>query len=448
MLLLLLPFANHCSQVTIESSSDETHPLRGFLECMSTKFARPGSGLDAYSTQKDFGLLSLVANGASSSPEDVHEAVNTIKTQGKGDRSVLASFNALPQGKKLIAQCEEKAETQVHSKKICHEFQKVVSESETLQSALDGCTTEHGMKGVTSLTSSFKAAATASSAVGEEEDEAVKKVRESAKNALLAYAKSLVQHHCKRELEPWLDTQCKTLSGSKLMSQPPGFAILNLQSLLQKTLGETLVGLDDLDRFYKACSELGKITDCVLRTSSTDAVEYREQTVKLCQSLSGFTTASSKLTCSIPDLFKPLEKLSTCANQLVNQACSDVWRESISLPLSFVTAALLPEKELLTPLEGQERDAYFEKAASMMGDAKLLVTGMANTADGVRSALEQAAILLDHVVDHYSLIVKNKVDAATRSMFEMLKKLQLIGENSVMWVKFVIPADRLKTFGS
>lgn len=402
--------------MALEEQNDDTEPLKSFLVCMSQRFSDPQS-------RSDFETLLTVVSGATSSPQHVHLAVETVNKESSPDRSVLASFKAIPQGKRFLSLCEAASAGRAHIQSACEAFQSVTKECEALALVIDGEKSGEAVRKFTSSHASYKTAF--AQAQQHLEEEAVKSAIARAKNSLIVYVKKLSSHQCKRELVPWMETQEKTLAASRIMSKPPAVDVMTLRPVIEKAFGEDLAELHDLDAFLNASSSVANEIEALLRLTVDQPREKREAAVRLCQQYSQWLEGSKKLTCSFPFTFANVDNMKTAINGIVESNCTAVWTESISAPRSVLVElinlngnfeSVKEAAENNTDKEAQDRAS---EALKSIADAKLLVTGLSDSAE--RCNLEAAALFL-----HRSLLFRDKLafqsySAAIYELFLMFR---------------------------
>lgn len=434
--------------MTIELNCDAMEPLRGFLHCMAEEFGLRDADDQ---TRAEFITLRLVVNGHSTSPDKLSQAVHDISTATK-DQPILFAFNAIAQGKRMIAQCQKACESRNQVNEACQKLAKVSDDCKTFQTALAGSTPNDSMKNMSQVVASYKSSLPSA---GDAEDGAVRKALALAQSDVLAYAQAMLDAHFKTELVPWLGTQVKTLSASTIMTKPPAFAILNMKTVLGNSLEGAAVlikSLADLQDFYSTCFTLATDTEKTLqlRTTPEEKGPIREATVVLCRHFKEWQEASAKLHCTEPSLFVATKAFSQSMSSIVADSCIQVWKACVEQPL-IVLGKLMKNEQLCETKA--DCKSMLDSAQSAVSDARLVVTGFQKSdgesdGDSDRVALDQAAGFLDHIVQFaQSVHVSGSKASVVNSVFRMLKFLELTKLESVPVHAVVVQPDSLEKLG-
>lgn len=407
-------------KVSIETDVDDMEGLRGFVKHMATHFPDEQS-------RNDFHSLTLVAFGSSSSPEEVSKAVEVIKKEAGANRSILASFKAIAQGKKLLSLCEEAHEGRAHINEACQVLEKIVSECDTAKSALGGIDLDKSISQFATALNNYKAAIPATKNVSE--DAAVKDRIRKAKESLLDLCKSTTSAYCQRDVLQWIETQVKTLKASRVMSKPPASGIGNMKASLDKIFGENCVPeTKSLQDFLNQCTLVAEETDTWLRmTDDTD--KQREVAVRICQKSEALKQTIQGLNCSFPFLFTVTDEMNQAMQQLVQDVCTKLWHSSMSLPQKTLIQIATDNSFGSVKATQEEQKELVIKSSKQVSDARLLLTGLPQS-DSARKNLEQAAMFLERLlkVSETAFQPESKLMHAEglRLMFELRNEMGIV----------------------
>ena len=125
--------------VTLDLSSppDGMEPLLDFLTAMS----KPETLPDAQ-TASDFADLLYIIKATSTNPADTTRAIQSVLSDSSSDRPILASFNALAQGKKFLELADEFANAKLESNRFLTQLDSVRVECTAFTEAVDNHETE------------------------------------------------------------------------------------------------------------------------------------------------------------------------------------------------------------------------------------------------------------------------------------------------------------------
>ena len=337
---------------------DEMDPIRGFVSKMAEAFPET-------SNQQDFQHINLVLTAKDSSPHEVQTAIDALKNEASAERYVLASFKALQQGKKLMSMAEEFIKSKTHLVKVIGDLDSISNKCNTQTMAMSSLSIDQGIKALHGECSLLRTVSSQVSA----DDVAGTKALHAAKDAVSALATALLKRHITLEGNQYLETQCATLTASRVMSRPPSFSVLNVNDIVEKTVGSRVTGFDDLKSFYHSMGAVAEATDALLRVApDLDDSKQKMQSisVQLCQSFQGLKSELVKVNCSCREMNDAATKLQTCLEDLVGQASVKVWEAAMSQPVAVLVD--LVKKETTDK-------AALEKAIGCIPDAKLLATG-------------------------------------------------------------------------
>lgn len=426
-------------EVSIDPSVDEMAPLRDFLDCMAANMIC--SDKEGENMKNDFAILKNVANGKSSPPTEVHEAIETIKAE---NRPLLASFKGFPQGKKLMSLCEEAIEGRLHLQSVCHDLAQVKTDCEQFTTALSGNTVDSAVKNFTKVHSNFKAAKVKATQGLQKPDSAMQSALSSAESALMSFGKDISTHYCLTELGPWLLTQSKTLKSSRIMSKPPASSCMNLKPLMEKLLGEGAVAtFVDIEMFHVSCSAIAEETDILLRQAGeSSASRTREAVVRLCQSYKQWQERANAMVCTFPSVNDATNETSARLNELVSHWCSNIWNDAMGFPRNVLGHMVtMQANEIVT--DGTR--SLLKQALQAVSETKLLVTGLSGDD---RESLAETATFLEHLFQYTERSFEDQSPASARHIFELFQDLQLISKDDCIRTNVGdFPEDQLQRLG-
>lgn len=410
------------TQVTFEKDNEELEPLRGFVSVMAGRFPDP-------LIMKEFKAINDVLNPDSSSPQDVTDALHFLKTEASAERNILASFKSIQQGKKIMVMTEDKIDSKAHLLKVASDLKGISSRCDSYAIAAPSNKLEDSLRYFSSEAASIRSAAGKVAA----DDQGGKSALEEARASLTGFANALLTSHCLSEAGPWLQTQCKTLSASKVISKVPGFAVLNINDIYEKATGTRLTQMDDLVAFYHATSDIASETDSLLRITDTDeehTAKLRSASVQLCQAFKKWSTQLMKVSCSCPPLANFAEQLNCELKTFVASTCTLVWKSAIALPKQLFREIVLDS--------GHDRDdAEMKLISDAISDAKLLATSPQDPEH------RDQFLMVTSVLEDFVTAVTAAVKAGTTKdlqytckclsiLFNRFKKSGILPENSVL----------------
>lgn len=392
-------------------------PLVGFVAEMSKRYPTP--------TRADFATIDSILGAQGNSPHEVQEALDRLKPKASAERYILASFKSLPQGKKLMSLAEEFVEGKTHLVKIIATFDDIAKRCESHTLAMSGMPMDAAIKAFTSECGSYKAASPNASP----DDAATKKALSLANASLKGLAEALLKHHITQEASQYLQVQAKTIAASRILSKPPGFAILTVNDLLEKAINERVVGLDDIRQFYVDLGSVAESTDALIRlpeaVDAASSKNLQKVSVQLCQRFTAWKSSLVKVNCSCRDMQSDVEALQNSLDALVSETSVRVWEAAMNLPIMALTGVIRQEKPT---------DEGLRNALNGIPDAKLLATGPQR--EEVREDLTIVTWCVEQLLNVVACTIADSEGQnhakAIRFIFEIFVAMDVLPEKTVL----------------
>jgi len=392
-------------------------PLVGFVTEMSKRYPTP--------TRADFATISSVLGAEENSPHEVQEALDRLKPKASADHYILASFKSLPQGKKLMNLADEFIDGKTHLLKIIATLNEIENRCGSHTSAMTGMPMDAAIQAFTSECGSYKAASPNASS----DDAATKKALSQAGASLKGLAEALLKHHIAQEASQYLQVQSKTIAASRILSKPPGFAILTVNDLLEKAINERVVGLDDIRQFYVDLGSVAESTDALIRlpdaADGASSKNLQAVSVQLCQRFTAWKSSLVKVNCSCRELHSSVEILQNSLDALVSETSVRVWEAAMTQPIMGLTGVIRQERPTVEGLQN---------ALKCLPDAKLLATGPQN--EEVRNQLTFVTWCVEQLLNFVACTIAESEGQnhakAVRFIFEILIGVDALPKDAVL----------------
>ena len=388
----MLPSYPAC-EVTLDGDSDAMKPLRGFLRYMMNNYPFEG-GDNAPTCKTDFGCLHILVNG-SQNPSSVVRAVSEVKAackQKQSPRALLATFGAIPQGRRLLDQADSQAQCTLENLKHIGQLDDVAGKAKQLSSAVvkvigDSAGLSRVIGAAIALLDSFVSAqkacvaAASDQVVDTQENQSYSTTVSEAQEALSDLIRGCAAKHVMIECRPWLQNQVTSLKDMGTMSELPEFKITCMENVNLKRLGCALQEIPDLMAFYTASRELTKNlqTLTTVLTMAGDTVEQeRSAATNVCGCVQRWISAEKALTVSFRDLHTLTNEVKDLIITSVTRLCVTAWGKIMSRPSSLLVRIMeVGWGKPSLDLENSDLTA----AVDACSDACLLSTGFRCAAD-------------------------------------------------------------------
>eukprot|EP00435_Cladocopium_sp_Y103_P061183 s1970_g22.t2 len=393
-------------------------PFRKFVEVMIHSFP-------VEAERVKFGWLQAISACTEHTPGEVDDALSNVKND---TTPVVASFKAIPQGKKLIQLAEQNSQGKAHLLKTSTELSEICQRCETHTLALPSLKPDDAFQKFASEISSLKTVVPRVPS----DDPACQKALANARQAVQGFADKIVEHHCQQEAVPWIQTQNKTLESTKIVSRPPGFAVCGMNPLSEKILGCPVNKVSDLNAFYKAMEGVAESTDKLLRVPRDNLDQVRAVALSFCQEFSGWNASIHKLRCSFPDLFETTEAMRLLLNDLVDEVCHKVWKDTVSHPIDVATRVV----------KRAEFEIEFLKGSSeKMSDANLLLTGLTDSEP--KDQMKFASVFLSSLIMFAETeLLSSETPKSAGSLLKMFQDLDLQAKDTGLECSLTFPEEK------
>ena len=246
-----------------------------------------------------------------------------------------------------------------------------------------------------------------------------------ARDETFAFAQKVVSSHAVNEAKSWLCQQAETLRASRIMSKPPAFDVLKLLGETKRVLGNELISLSGLCRFYAVCESLAGDIESLLKTPQDRQYfdEKRKFNLSLCRCFSEWQDAKKTVLVSFNALLKPVEELEDAINELVNIHCVETWRVAIAVPAAIV-ADMFGKPLVKLNEEDTKQVSELKQALEKITDAQVLTTGLQDHTTQAEARL--AGDFLDGVM-RVSLVLSMGSSTEADLVKAVMDALQAIG---------------------
>ena len=319
-----------------------------------------------------------------------------------------------------------------HLLKYFEKLQEVCKHCEVFSLALPGAAPEKGMERLLEVVKSLKLCGNLSSNASN--DSAAKASREKAVSAVKEFAEALAQHYVKKEVCPWLSEQTETLARARILSKPPGWAILTLNVTLEPVIGVKIQCIEDLATFMKATAFVSVCVDELLRMSGRLGPENaRQVSVRLCTAFKQFKEAKQSVLVSFSSAFDSIEGLEKGVQALLESSCMSMWNDAMVKPQTIVVD--LVNKQFV---ENHVDPSELKEALTAVSDASLLATGL----EGLGCQIAEATSFVEGLLK--VLQPKPTSMNAARGMMNLFKTHKIIPENAVLSRTLTFEPGRLQ----
>ena len=374
-------------QVSLEEGCKTMRPLRDFLSHMARNY--PYEEGTESTCKSDFASLHVLVAG-SQNPSSVLRIVAEVRAAAKekqSPRALLATFGALPQGRRLLEINESQAQGTIDSLKFIGKLDEVANKAKSLSLVVRGAISD--VKGLDkmidaslSLVDSFVAAqkavvnAAQDLVVDTQENQSYTTTVNEAQEHLAALIRGCARKHISLEGEQWLKSQIEALQVGGALTAVPNFKITCFSNVNLKKLGCPLQEIPDLLSFYKASSELQGFMETLVGVMSVSGSDHAEK-----QSLAATQTfAAVKLwiqtekavTVSFRELHQWTCQVKELLTASVTKHCISAWSQVMKKPL-LLLSNIMSVGWGKTSLNLETSDVT--SAISACADAGLLSTG-------------------------------------------------------------------------
>ena len=405
-------------KVSIEAGCESMEPLRNLVTHMA-------NALPLQQAREDFNVISQLLGCMSLQPTIARECATTIKSQSGPDRSVLASFKNLAQGKKLLALAEEHVVSCSDSVELHQKLEEVKSKAETFLATVGSIQLAEGVTQCLDLLSSIRSFA---SKVESSKNDGSQASLKAATDAVRNLVSGLALHHVKVEANPWLSSQAQTLNLSQILSKPPAFEVLKLSSESKRALGGEIKVLVDLEAFYTGTAEVASEVDALLRMPSSTSFEARKACiVRLCKTFQSWCSKKSTVLVSFPDMFETCAKLSLELDGYVDLQSTTAWRQSLAGPLQRFSKIVCKNMGQQA-FQELRKEGELQSALGSMDDALLLLTGIQD--QGSKKNAEMATSFVQKCLRCADNMCNSECSnaAAASSMLQVLHVIEVVNQ--------------------
>ena len=286
-------------------------PLREFTMHMMGHYPFEGPIADHDVVRDDFGLIGeLMMDGRN--PSSVLRSVNDVRSAKQ--RSILATFGALPQGRRLLDMSETHAKRTLESLKHISKLDGVASKAHALKDLCTMCAAADDLNAVVDALvqlldefTSVKRECAEHDDAGEGDGGSYAKTLSEAQDGLADLVQVCTERQFILEGKPWILAQVDSLKTAHVMNPLPDFKIgclSNLSTNFLKQLGRPLAEVPDLLGLYTHIRAMVTSLDTVakarlLAQAGTDGIDaQRTAATRACAALQEFVTSSKAFTTS------------------------------------------------------------------------------------------------------------------------------------------------------
>lgn len=452
-------------------------PLIGFLEAMSDQCAD-------VTLRSDFGDILLIIQAACVNPVRTSKAVSTVLADHGSQRPVLASFHALPLGKKLLELADAYASSKLESHQFLSKLETVRVDCSAFAEGLQEKPQDHRsvVDEILRLTSEFIAACGLVPQSMQEEN-AVAAIKES-RASLCELIKVTLAAHVQLDGIPWLIEVGSALgsiangsAASLQLSMPPAWCVFKLRDVAGKLHAQKeLENVGSVLAFYDAHASLSQeLTAFQTMAATTD--DSRKKATSLCARFTTWRNLFQELEGKLPTQCNFSELAGCCKDGVekgVHAIFGEAWASVMSLPCKLLKElsqnVVAVSKRQVEGEDGKERvegkavllraltltldgldgvDNSLEAAVAACNDASFLATGITDT----RKLLYRATLFMVQQMDALDELHKaskdETVDSAGKTInaiFEVYKILLADFDDSLkLTLKLQLPVSEWKS---
>ena len=442
---LLLFFPSQVSLEPSESIEASFEPLVTFVEKMSFVEKLPDK-----QSSEDFGHILSILKASSTSPTKTSKAVQEVKESASADRMILATFNALPQGKRFLELADESCQKKLKANEHLLKFDTVRAECAAFSESFDSGRQPPDMKMLVDeswrLAKEYATAASSPSVGLDSTHASTVAAKKDASNALSEFIADLAKSHLATESLEWVGQQCRRAEKEEndtvfSLDSVPAWHILRLRGVEAKYASgaEELICL--VITFHDATAELGK---CLNAAFAEAASLDRNKATTLCSSFSVWRNSQSslvqKLRDTSPTFIEALTCLSTHLQRKVGTCFQSAWvtmmEKPISVLLEIARKAAEADSGLLKALAATSLD--ISSLMEICNDAGFIVTGMGES--DAKMNLQTATSYMKFQMDAFNSlkIIKESEEVdmlpsmgkTMRNFFDMFKAVLDLAEES------------------
>ena len=341
--------------MVLDAAAEAMVPLATFISCMA-------EGLFIDGVNEQFKTLAMVFQSSKVSPKDAKESIEAVRhATASSDKTVLATFEGLQQGKRMLELAAKVAEDREKTHKHLERIETAESYVESVLTALNEHPDDYSAFDVDKLVEADELARECESL--QSLDEASKsRVVEIRNKVASVIGHRVITAHLMTDFKPWLVASQSALVGSGALPNFPSFHIRKLLELRERS-GK----LDSLFKFHET------IPDVVNLIRDMTAKKITPQAV--CTAVQKWEVECQKFGKQFPLIESYLTPI-LC--KLLNIA-----EESYLAEMSLVLqqAAKVIEKACLSRSSGDMLFGSIEKAVvqgavSKCDEGRILVTGI------------------------------------------------------------------------
>ena len=318
------------TEVTIgKPVPDCLEPLLEFVSAMSSDEVLPSK-----QCASDFANLCKIMKAESVSPMDVKRALAYVEEHTSGERLVLATFTALPTGKKFIELATEFSEEKLKTFQCMLDLDNVKMECsahiERMQ-ADDGVVPDISklFDEVLRLTTKFAQASEAAASCTEESRNASIK---DARGGLVQMLDVLMSGHFGHEFLPWVQSQLRLMKSSDwTLPEPPNFSVFRMRnwSLSEPTTSDelTLTPMDAIGLYDNTAVFAKRMVDMsALKWDGSAAALIRAKSTELCATYTEWRALMKKVIATLADHYQVVCKdFMDNLGSVVDETFSKAW---------------------------------------------------------------------------------------------------------------------------
>ena len=362
-------------------------PIRDFLGHMARNYPYE-EGVD-FTCKSDFASLHVLVAG-SQNPSSVLRIVMEVRNAAKAKqspRALLATFGALPQGRRLLELNEGQAQGTLDSLKHIGQLDEVANKARSLTLVVKGGVNDvkalaKMIDAALSLVDNFVAAqkacvlAAQDLVVDTQDNQSYSTTVSEAQEQLSELIRCCARKHISLEGKQWLTVQIEALKTGGVLTSVPDFKITCLSNVNLKKLGCPLQEIPDLLSFYKASSELQGFMETLVGVMKLPGVDHAEkQRVAATQAFSavkGWIHAEKAVTVSFRELHEWTCQVRDLVTDAVTKLCTSAWGQVMKKPVSLLSN-IISIGWGKTSLNLEESDV--SSSITACADAGLLSTG-------------------------------------------------------------------------
>ena len=211
-------------QVALDTAAETMVPLATFISCMAEELSIDG-------VTEQFKSLEKVLQASKASPKDAKESIEAVRqATASSDQTVLATFEGLQQGKRMLELASQVAEEREKTHKHLERIATAASHVDSVCANLNEHPDDYSAPDVELLMEADQIAGECQSLQSLDED-SKRRVEQIRNKVAAVIGHRVINAHLMTDFKPWLVASQSALVGSGVLPNFPSFHIRKLLGL-------------------------------------------------------------------------------------------------------------------------------------------------------------------------------------------------------------------------